>query len=35
MGGRWHVEVVLRRAGFDDVRHTFEIDIVRSALAAQ
>jgi copper transport protein len=35
MGGRWHVEVVLRRAGFDDVRHTFEMDIVRSALAAQ
>jgi copper transport protein len=35
MGGRWHVEVVLRRAGFDDVRHTFELDIVRSALAAQ
>jgi hypothetical protein len=35
MGGRWHVEVVLRRAGFDDVRHTFEMDIVRSALASQ
>jgi copper transport protein len=35
MGGRWHVEVVLRRAGFDDVRHTFEVDIVRSALAAR
>jgi copper transport protein len=35
MGGRWHVEVVLRRAGFDDVRHTFEVDIVRPALAAQ
>jgi hypothetical protein len=31
MGGRWHVEVVLRRAGFDDVRHTFEVDIVRGA----
>src|SRR5262249_48863746 len=29
MGGRWNVEVVLRRAGFDDVRHTFEVDIVR------
>jgi hypothetical protein len=26
---------VLRRAGFDDVRHTFEMDIVRSALAGQ
>ncbi len=31
MGGRWHVEVVLRRAGFDDVSHTFLMDIVRSA----
>jgi copper transport protein len=31
MGGRWHVEVLLRRAGFDDVRHTFEVDIVRGA----
>ncbi len=31
MGGRWHVEVVLRRAGFDDVTHTFQIDIVRAA----
>jgi hypothetical protein len=31
MGGRWNVEVVLRRAGFDDVRHTFEVDIVRGA----
>ena len=31
MGGRWHVEVVVRRAGFDDVRHTFEVDIVRGA----
>ncbi|MFL5807800.1 MAG: CopD family protein [Roseiflexaceae bacterium] len=35
MGGRWDVEVVLRRAGFDDVRHTFQMDIVRSALQAQ
>jgi copper transport protein len=34
MGGRWHVEVVLRRAGFDDVTHTFQIDIVRSAALA-
>jgi copper transport protein len=31
MGGRWHVEVVLRRAGFDDIDHTFQVDIVRSA----
>jgi len=31
MGGRWHIEVVVRRAGFDDVRHTFEVDIVRGA----
>ncbi|MFN8566142.1 MAG: hypothetical protein U0Z44_01195 [Kouleothrix sp.] len=31
MGGRWHIEVVLRRAGFDDVRHTFEVDILRGA----
>ena len=31
MGGRWQIEVVLRRAGFDDVRHTFEVDIVRGA----
>jgi hypothetical protein len=34
MGGRWNVEVVLRRAGFDDVTHTFQMDIVRSAEAA-
>ena len=33
MGGRWHVEVVLRRAGFDDIAHTFDLDIVRSAAA--
>jgi hypothetical protein len=32
MGGRWHVEVVLRRAGFDDITHTFQLDIVRSAV---
>jgi copper transport protein len=31
MGGHWHIEVVLRRAGFDDVRHMFQVDIVRSA----
>jgi len=35
MGGRWNVEVVLRRAGFDDVTHTFQIDIVRSVAQAQ
>ena len=34
MGGRWHIEVILRRAGFDDVSHTFQMDIVRSAVAA-
>jgi undecaprenyl-diphosphatase len=34
MGGRWNVEVVLRRAGFDDVTHTFQLDIVRSPEAA-
>ncbi|KPV54728.1 hypothetical protein SE17_01840 [Kouleothrix aurantiaca] len=34
MGGRWHIEVVLRRAGFQDVRHTFEMDIVRAATVA-
>jgi hypothetical protein len=34
MGGRWNVEVVLRRAGFDDVRHTFQLDLVRSAAQA-
>jgi len=33
MGGRWNVEVVLRRAGFDDVRHTFQVDIVREVLS--
>jgi copper transport protein len=27
MGGRWQIEVILRRAGFDDVRHTFQVDI--------
>ena len=34
MGGRWQIEVVFRRAGFEDVRHTFEMDIVRSAAIA-
>jgi copper transport protein len=34
MGGRWNVEVILRRAGFDDVTHTFVMDIVRSPAAA-
>jgi copper transport protein len=29
MGGRWNIEVVLRRAGFDDVRHVFQVDILR------
>jgi copper transport protein len=31
MGGRWRIEVLLRRAGFDDVQHTFEVDIVGAA----
>jgi len=31
MGGRWQIEVLVRRAGFDDVRHTFEVDIVGGA----
>jgi LPXTG-motif cell wall-anchored protein len=31
MGGRWHMTVVLRRAGFADVQHTFEMDILRAA----
>jgi copper transport protein len=35
MGGRWNVEVVLRRAGFDDVTHTFQMDIVRSVASSQ
>jgi hypothetical protein len=36
MGGRWHIEVVPRRAAFDDVRHTFVMDIVCSPdVAAQ
>jgi copper transport protein len=34
MGGRWHVEVVLRRAGFDDVTHIFQMDIVHSPTVA-
>jgi copper transport protein len=33
MGGRWQIEVLLRRAGFDDITHTFQLDIVRSAAA--
>ena len=32
MGGLWHVTVVLRRAGFSDVEHTFELPITRSPL---
>ena len=34
MGGRWNIEVVLRRAGFDDVTHAFQVDILRSAADA-
>ncbi|GAB4110244.1 MAG: hypothetical protein Fur005_15240 [Roseiflexaceae bacterium] len=29
MGGRWQVDVVLRRAGFEDAQHTFTLDVVR------
>lgn len=25
MGGTWQVEVILRRSGFNDVRHTFDV----------
>lgn len=31
MGGRWQIDVVFRRAGQEDVRHTFVMDIVRAA----
>jgi copper transport protein len=31
MDGRWQIEVILRRAGFEDVRHTFEIHVGRDA----
>ena len=31
MGGRWQIGVTLRRAGFEDITHTFEMDIVRAA----
>jgi copper transport protein len=34
MGGRWNIEVVLRRAGFDEVTHAFQVDILRSAADA-
>jgi copper transport protein len=34
MGGRWDVEVVVRRAGFDDVRHTFKVDVLRNTASA-
>jgi hypothetical protein len=27
MAGHWQVEVILRRSGFDDVRHTFDLDL--------
>ncbi|HWQ11624.1 MAG TPA: CopD family protein, partial [Roseiflexaceae bacterium] len=30
MGGRWEVAVLVRRPGFDDVRHTFVLDILRA-----
>lgn len=31
MGGRWHVEVIFRRAGLEDVRQTFDMDIVKAS----
>jgi hypothetical protein len=31
MGGRWNVEVIVRRSGFEDVRQTFEMDVVKAA----
>ena len=33
--GRWNVEVVLRRVGFDDVRHIFQLDIARAVAQGQ
>jgi len=27
VAGPWQVEVIVRRAGFDDVRHTFELRV--------
>jgi putative copper export protein/methionine-rich copper-binding protein CopC len=29
MGGRWQIQIVLQRAGFDDLQHTFVVDILR------
>ncbi len=29
MNGTWQIEVILRKAGFDDVRHVFVIDLTR------
>ena len=29
MGGHWQIEVILRRSGFDDVRHVFDLEILR------
>ncbi|KAB8144938.1 hypothetical protein F8S13_03655 [Chloroflexia bacterium SDU3-3] len=31
MGGRWQIEVIVRRPGYDDIRHTFQADIVKAA----
>ena len=31
MGGRWQVELVLRRAGFEDVQQQFVLDVVKAA----
>jgi hypothetical protein len=27
MNGEWQVEVILKRVGFDDIRHSFEFEI--------
>jgi copper transport protein len=35
MGGRWQMTVIFRRAGFSDVEHTFEVDVLRPSLDAE
>lgn len=35
MGGRWQIEVIVRRDGIRDVRHIFEIDILDSPVAGR
>ncbi|HTP11825.1 MAG TPA: CopD family protein [Anaerolineae bacterium] len=29
MGGHWQIDVILRRSGFDDVTHVFDVEILR------